>query len=231
MWHGIDIRLHARPQALRGYRIVENQEYSATYALVDTKEEHDLLERMIEQSKPPKPADCPIDDYLLFTPFRYPPLREATRFGKSTERSPFYGSETLDAAFAEKACRIEKFDGDTGAIFPNRNITFTSFRFAANAGSCLDLLAAPFDAHSEKIHHPTSYKDTHDLSAHMRRYNVQACIFRSVRDVSAKNCAILDPAVFTEKSRERTQWTCLIGKQDISFFTQPNHRKTFKRAV
>lgn len=231
MWQGIDIRNHFRPEKLRGYRIVENQEYNATYALVDTQEEHDLLETMIEESKPPKPADCLIDDYLLFTPFRYPPLKEATRFGAATERSPFYGSEKINAALAEKAYRLEKFDRDTSAVFPNRNLSFTSFKFIAAAGSCLNLLMPPFDAYHGNIHHPTSYQESHALSASMRKHKAQACIFQSVRDASARNFAIFEPSVFTKKSHDHTQWTCLIGKHDITFLDNRRRKTIFKRAA
>src|SRR5260370_1119544 len=42
-------------------------------------------------------------DSLLFTPFRYPPLRHGSRFGSRYERGIWYGAETLRTAFAEVA--------------------------------------------------------------------------------------------------------------------------------
>lgn len=229
MWEGIDLNEHAKSKKLDGYRIVENQEYNSTYSLVDDRSEHELLEEMIEDSKPPKPIDCSVDDYLLFTPFRYPPLKDATRFGKVTERSPFYGSEKLYAAFAEKAYRLEKFDSDTEANFPNRNLPFTSFKFAANANSCLNVLEAPFDKYIDRIHNPVSYDDSQALGAEIRRHTIQACLFQSVRCSDTRNIAIFDPSIFTKKSYDQKQWSCLIGQTEITFIHGREEKYTFKR--
>ena len=55
-------------------RMVESQEQVATRSLVDDLAEQALLEQMLEQSKPPLPDNASNLDYLLSTPFRYPPL-------------------------------------------------------------------------------------------------------------------------------------------------------------
>jgi hypothetical protein len=230
MWEGIDLKEHANSGDLEGYRIVENQEYNSTYSLVDDTAEHELLEEMIEESKPPKPGDCSFDDYLLFTPFRYPPLKDATRFGKVTERSPFYGSEKLDAAFAEKAYRIEKFDSDTKAIFPNRNLSFTSFKFFANAKRYLNVLKVPFDKYKTRIHDPVNYSDSQDLGTEMRECEIQACLFESVRCSDIKNIAIFDPSIFTNKSQDKKQWSCLIGHAEITFIQGREKKYSYKRS-
>ena len=231
MWKNINLIEHARPQELEGYRIVENQEYNSTYSLVDDRAEHELLEKMIEEGKPPKPIDCSVDDYLLFTPFRYPPLKDATRFGKMTERSPFYGSENIDAAFAEKAYRIEKFDSDTKAHLPNRNISFTSFKFTANATTCLNVTQAPFDEHKSLIHDPISYDDSQDLGTQMRQSEIQACLFGSVRCSNTRNIAIFDPSIFTKNSHNKKQWSCLIGQAEITFILGREEKYTFERSA
>ena len=231
MWRDIDLTEYARPKDLVGFRVVENQEYNSTYALVDNDAEHNVLEQMIEDSKPPKPDDCPIDDFLLFTPFRYPPLEDATRFGKVTERSPFYGSEKLEAAFAEKAHRIEKFDKDTEATFPNRNLSFTSFKFSAKASSFLNLLETPFEQYRGEIHNPKSFDDSQELGTEMRDCDIQACTFDSVRCSGAKNIAIFDPSIFTKKSHENKQWSCLIGQEEITFVAGREKKYSFKRSA
>src|SRR5688500_8455099 len=90
----------ARPVALEGevLRLVESQEQVATNRLVDTLSEQALLEEPLEATKPPVPlAAAPTLDYLLSTPFRYPPLRHGSRFGRRTEPSLFYASRTLGA--------------------------------------------------------------------------------------------------------------------------------------
>jgi len=42
-------------------------------------------------------------DYLLFPPFRYPPLKWGSRFGTEYQRGLFYGSQLLATALAEVA--------------------------------------------------------------------------------------------------------------------------------
>ena len=90
---------------LRGrlVRLVENQGQVATLQLVDTLEEQALLEQLLESSKPSlPPGDEPLH-YLLRTPFRYPPLRWGSRFGRRHEPSLFYAACRLETAMAETA--------------------------------------------------------------------------------------------------------------------------------
>ena len=81
----------ARPHALGGevLRLVESQEQVATSRLVGTLAEQELLETMIEASKPPLLKRALRLHYLLSTPFRYPPLRHGSRFGGRDEPSLF----------------------------------------------------------------------------------------------------------------------------------------------
>ena len=64
------------------YRLVESQEQIATLGYVDTLEEQTLLEEMLETTKPPYPFTTEDFHYLLKTPFRYPPLKWGSRFGR-----------------------------------------------------------------------------------------------------------------------------------------------------
>lgn len=53
------------------WRAVEAQHVVATMRLVDTLQEQELLERILEASKPPLPPGTQALHYLLSTPFRY----------------------------------------------------------------------------------------------------------------------------------------------------------------
>ena len=218
MWHQIDLSQAVFSCKIDGFRVVESQEYSTTLTLVDTQQEHDVLERLLdESSKPAKPVDCSIDDYLLFTPFRYPPLREGTRFGKITERSPFYGSKDLEAAFAEKAHRRFQFNQDTEAKIPPFSIQYTSFKFHADADRALDLLVPPFDAHYAAIHDEAHYEESQALGTEMRASDVEACTFHSVRCKDAVNIAIFTPSIFKQKSTDHSHWQCHVSNDNVSF--------------
>lgn len=229
MWRGISIADYTTEKTLDGYRVVENQGFSATLSLVDDRDEHELLERLIEESKPAKPEDCSIDDYLLFTPFRYPPLREGTRFGRVTQRSPFYGAEHLEAALAEKSYRIFWFDSDTEANFPPRSINYTSFMFHAHTKHCLDLLVPPFEEHYAAIHDKDSHTESQKLGDAMREEGAEACLFHSVRCVNAVNIALFTPQVFTKKSTHKRHWLCHISNDNVRFLQDRKVHYSFER--
>lgn len=85
------------------WRVVESQEQIATLGLVANLSEQYLLEHMLDESKNKLAEDTNTLDYLLFTPFRYPPLKWGSRFGTEYERGLFYGSQLLATALAEVA--------------------------------------------------------------------------------------------------------------------------------
>lgn len=63
---------------LEPWRMVEAQHISSSRDLVESREEHDLLEQLLENTKP---IISNTKHYLIFTPFRYPPLAYGSRFG------------------------------------------------------------------------------------------------------------------------------------------------------
>jgi hypothetical protein len=71
------------------FRIVESQEEIATTNIVANLDEQNVLEQLLETSKPGAIGTVP--HYLLSTPFRYPPLKHGSRFGTLFENSLFYG--------------------------------------------------------------------------------------------------------------------------------------------
>ena len=96
--HSILKPLHAQV-----YRVAESQLIVATNTLVDTVEEQQLLEELLDGVKPNVPPECKKFDYLIYTPFRYPPLKHGSRFGLKTQASIFYGSTKIETTFAEMA--------------------------------------------------------------------------------------------------------------------------------
>jgi len=65
--------------------MVESQHIAATMKLVDNRDEQDLLESLLESSKPAQPDDTAGLDYLLATAFRYDPKRGGWRFRATTD--------------------------------------------------------------------------------------------------------------------------------------------------
>src|SRR6478752_10538487 len=91
-----------RPLRVSACRAVEAQHQVSTRKLVDSAEEQILLEELIDRAKPPYTTPSRLH-YLLATPFRYPPLRHGSRFGRRFEPGIWYGSESRRTAFAEVA--------------------------------------------------------------------------------------------------------------------------------
>ncbi len=91
----------ARPWAAPVWRMVEAQHIASTMKIVDNDAEQDLLETLLEGSKPAQPASALALDYLLATPFRYNPLRGGSRFRAITDPGVFYGAESVRTASAE----------------------------------------------------------------------------------------------------------------------------------
>ena len=68
-----------RPLHTSPWRVVEAQHQVSTRKLVDSTAEQVMLEEMIDGVKPPDATGGRLH-YLLFTPFRYPPLIHGSRF-------------------------------------------------------------------------------------------------------------------------------------------------------
>ena len=107
------------PTRLAGpaWRAVESQHVTSTRKLVDSDDEQQLLESLIDAAKPPWPSGRRFVGlhYLLATPFRHPPLRYGSRFGTRRERGIFYCAETQATVFAEKAYYVLLFLDGTEA--------------------------------------------------------------------------------------------------------------------
>jgi hypothetical protein len=70
-WTPVALSSEARPLSGVCWRLVEAQHHVSTLKLVDSLGEQQLLEDLIEDSKPPVPPECRHLHYLLSTPFRY----------------------------------------------------------------------------------------------------------------------------------------------------------------
>ena len=208
---------------LRGrlVRLVENQEQVATLQLVDTLEEQALLEQLLESSKPPLPPSEEPLHYLLHTPFRYPPLRWGSRFGRRHEPSLFYAACRLETAMAETA--FYRFVLWYGMVEPppsgrilSEHSSFEA-RYQVQRGIRLQL--PPFDRHREALTHRSDYRTTHELGSAMREAGVEAFEYPSARcPMHGTNVALYAPAAFSEKRpRNLLPWLCETTAGYVAF--------------
>jgi RES domain len=185
-----------RPLRREPWRVVESQHQVSTRKLVDTNAEQELLEALLEGSKPPDRTGGRLH-YLLSTPFRYGPLSGGTRFGSRLEAGIWYGSEEVRTALAEVAYYRLLFLAGSEAVLGRVEAQLTAFRALVATAAGLDLTAAPFARYAEALTSPVSYAATHALGREMRAAGVEAFRFVSARDVEGGvNVGVTSPAAF-----------------------------------
>lgn len=222
IWTACGRRTNCR--RLRGspWRCVESQHSTATAALVDSADEQHRLEALIDGVKPPIPPAARGKGlhYLLATPFRYPPLRHGSRFGRRSERGIWYGSEQPTTALAETAFYRFVFLDDTAADLATLETRHTLFRVIVDTPLGIDLTAPPFDRFRETLRHLNDCCATQRLGSDMRSDGVAAFRYLSARDPSGGvNVGVLDPAAFSSPPWPTTaqEWVCVTSRERITF--------------
>jgi hypothetical protein len=201
------------------WRVVEAQHISSSRDLVDSIEEHIILEDLLESSKPDVNQDS---HYLIFTPFRYPPLEYGSRFGKIHEPSIWYGALNINTAFSEVAYYRLKFLADTEANLGYIDIPLTAFSSYLETNKGIDLTIKPFNEFKDDISNKQSYIYSQQLGVIMRDASVKSFIYYSARDKNnGKNIAAFTADVFIKKNasyiKDNQSWRCLASKNTIEF--------------
>jgi hypothetical protein len=205
-----------RALRLSPWRVVEAQHLVSTRKLVESAEEQELLEELIDRVKPPDVTGGRLH-YLLFTPFRYPPLRHGSRFGGRHERGVWYGSVTRRTAFAEVAYYRLLFLEGTRATLGLVTMPLTAFTVRMRSARGIDLAAPPFDAHRRSIASPVRYTHSQALGAAMRASGVELFRYPSARDVDGGvNVGVFSPAVFgAAKPHGFETWYCTATRDRV----------------
>jgi hypothetical protein len=170
----------------RLYRIVESQEEIATRSLVGNLQKQEVLENLLEESKPKRPPGSENLHYLLATPFRYPPLPWGSRFGGAAECGIFYGSKTLATVLAEAAYYRLLFVRD---MDPPPAQAITSYHQVFSAKYCADpgirLQAPAWQAEWEKLAHPADYSFCQQFGRQLRSLGILGLEAPSARAIQA----------------------------------------------
>ncbi len=211
------------------YRIVEGQHFIATRKLVDNDDEQQILEDILDASKPPAPTHNARGalHYLLYTPFRYPPLKSGGRFHLRTEQSIFYGAEDLNTAMAEAAYGRFLFLHHTQAQFEPMQVPYTHFVVRVQSDAALKLHETPFHAYTPEISSPVSYRHSQALGARMRSLGTTLFVYPSARKPSGLNVGLFTPEVFLHNKPLRGRdghWSVFISAETVEFNrAQPSH--------
>lgn len=210
---------HIKPLCGEVFRVAESQQKVATNTLVDTLAEQKMLEEMLDRVKPIIPKDCESFDYLIYTPFRYPPLKHGSRFGKKIHSSIFYGSYNVETAFAELAYyRFVYYDGMVTAPKKKQKVTqHTSFSIDLSTEQGLILNEQPFKEHASDISDPVSYSVSQKIGEDMRDLNVEAFSYYSARAKGKINIGIFNcKAISSLVPNALQHWSCITRDRSVT---------------
>jgi len=203
------------------WRIVELQEKTSTRKLVDSIEEQKVLEELIDDSKPPLLREEAHFHPLLYTPFRYPPLKNGSRFGKKSEPSLWYGSLNTQTSMAEKAYYQLAFINASAGNFEMVISPMTIFSVKLNIVKGVRLHESPFLKYQNHISSPSSYQWSQFLGKQMRDHHLDGFLFASARDrKKGINVGLFKINSFANKQPNATSfqmWQCHTTKNFVEF--------------
>jgi hypothetical protein len=222
MWTVTALASEARAAKGLVWRAVEDQHRASTRKLVDTLEEHDLLEALLDADKPPYPLEAEGLHYLLKTPFRYhPPAPHGSRFRRYlVDSGVFYASEQIRTALAEFGYwRLKFFRDAPAAALPRLEERLTVFSARYATRHRLDLTQAPLSKDRKRWVNPDDYSHTQALADRARQAGIEVIRYESVRDAQHQaNVALLTAKAFTGKKPQTQQtWFLYLAPTEINF--------------
>lgn len=196
------------------WRAVESQARASTMRLVETLEDQEILESLLEDNKPPLPAGCEGLHYLLATPFRYAPYPNGSRFRRADQPDgAFYASLEIRTALAELAFhRLLFYRESPDAALPRNPVEHTGFAVECATEELIDLSAPPLDCEADVWTALHDYSGCQALADAARAADVEALKSISVRDPEAgHNVTLLSPAAFRETAPcELQTWNVFV---------------------
>ena len=199
----------------RLWRCVEAQHIASTLRLVATVDEQQVLERLLDVSKPRLPSEAADLHYLLSTPFRYSsPV--GSRFRAPSDSGVWYGAEAQRTACAELGFWRWRFLRDSDALKSLGPSPQSVFR-AGIQGRLVDLTESPFKRDRADWTHPAKYAASQAFARVARAASVDAIRYESVRDpLHAGAVAVLRPSCFKPRlPLEQQTWFLWVGPNAV----------------
>jgi hypothetical protein len=178
-----------------------------------------VLEELLDtRAKLPVPLGFENLHYLLYTPFRHPPLRNGSRFGTRQERGILYGSRELPTAFAEIAYYRLLFLEGSAASLGTVQVELTAFRFGIAAPRGVDLVRPPFAQFEEELSSKVDYRAAQQLGHEMREAGAQCCLYVSARALSrGVNVAVFENVFSPPRPSVEERWSCATSRARVEF--------------
>lgn len=197
--------------------MVEAQHVASTMKIVDDADEQMLLEALLEGGKPPLASAFAGLDYLLASPFRYPPRQGGSRFRDANAPGVFYGAQHVRTACAELGYWRWKFLRDAVDLVRIEPVAHTAFSVDV-AALAVDLRAPSFDADAAVWMHPADYAPCQAFAAVARDAGVGSIVYQSVRDPRKAWCvAVLTPTAFAKRkpNAEKQTWWLAVAQDKV----------------
>ena len=212
-WTTRAVASEAAAARLTLWRAVEAQHVASTMPLVDSIEEQHILERLLDDTKPPVPAAAAHLHWLLFTPFRYPPPPGGSRFRGPNDPGVFYGADEIRTACAELGYWRWRHLGESPALdaMPTKPQTVFKVRIATET---VDLREKPFVRDRQHWIAPRDYAKCQRFAETARDAGVGAIRYESVRDPKhGAGCAVLSPEAFVPSvPLEQQTWMLSVSR-------------------
>lgn len=223
-WTPNELKSKARPWEGSAWRLVEAQNIISTRKLVESVHQQNILDEILDESKPKVPEPCQHLDFLLFTPFRYTPYPHGSRFRSAgMTEGVFYAAQEYETAVAETAYYRMKFYQDSpGLNAPENAPEYTSFQVKVNTSFALDLTVDPFVQYEEFWTRDSDYAPCQALAETAREAGVEVILSRSVRDPHGrKNVNVLSCAAFAKPKPIQLQtWRIFANSTSATAYCQ-----------
>ena len=236
-WTPAALSSEARPLSGHCWRLVEAQHIVSTLKLVDTLAEQELLERLLDRSKPAVPPECRKLHYLLSTPFRYgAPYPEGSRFRRAgMTPGVFYASVHVSTAVAEMAfARLRVFAESPATPWPANASEHTAFSVRFRTAAAIDLMRPAFEEDAAAWINPIDYSACQALAEAARAAGIGVVRYRSARDSrGGRNIALLTCTAFASPAPlERQTWRLHLDSGGVRALCDfPEQRLAFDRGT
>jgi hypothetical protein len=202
------------------WRMVEAQHRVSTLKLTDSLAEQELLEELIETTKPAIPPECRHLDFLLATPFRYDAeYPKGSRFRRAGRTlGVYYGAEHPTSAVAEMAFyRLLFFAESPDTPWPADAAEFTAFSARLVTERMLDLTQEPLCADAPIWTDLTDYSGCQAFADAARGAEAHVIRYASVRDPEKRaNLAVLTGRAFARPlPLERQTWRMRLSRSGV----------------
>jgi hypothetical protein len=216
IWTTREVASNAAPLRHALWRAVEAQHVVSTMALVDSIEEQHVLERLLEDTKPPVPAAAAHLHWLLFTPFRYPPPPGGSRFRGPNDSGVLYGADEIRTACAELGYWRWRHLQDSPALSAMPTKAQTVFQVKVETDA-VDLRAKPFVRDRRRWTDPGDYSRCQGFGRTAREAKLGAIRYESVRDPQHDACcAVLAPTAFVPSVPiEQQTWMLSVARDRV----------------